>query len=103
LQPIDADPHFGKCLLEYLERYSAKTTVRYSPAGFRPPVTTVLPVQCAECGVPIDLQVVDWDPTEPSTAQNFGCPECKAANAVELPGTIVLAVKRIIPRLRVRP
>ena len=66
-------------------------------------MTTILPVHCAKCSVPIDLQVVDWDPTEASTIQSFGCPECKAANAVELPGTIVLAVRHIIPRLRVLP
>jgi hypothetical protein len=89
--------------LEYLDRYSAETTVRYSPAGFRPPVTTILPVHCAKCGIPIDLQVVDWDPTEPSTIQTFGCPECKAANAAELAGTIVLAVRRIVTHLKVRP
>jgi hypothetical protein len=62
-------------------------------------MTKVLPVSCARCDGTLDLQVVDWDPTIPSTRQRYRCPECKEVHDVELPGQIVLVARRIVPRV----
>jgi hypothetical protein len=40
-------------------------------------MTTVLPVQCRQCDVPLDLQMVDWD----------------------LPGKVVYVAKRVVTRV----
>jgi hypothetical protein len=63
------------------------------------PVTTVLPVSCGKCGVPLDLQVVDWDPTEPAISQRYRCPACHETLVIEVPGLIALAVRRIVTRV----
>jgi hypothetical protein len=60
-------------------------------------MTTVLPVSCWKCGVPVDLQVVDWDPTEPAISQQYRCPACKELHAVEVPGRITFVARRIEP------
>lgn len=64
-------------------------------------MTKILPTSCARCGCTLDLQIVDWDPTIPAISQTYRCPECKAPHPVELPGQIVLAVRRIITRVPV--
>jgi hypothetical protein len=64
-------------------------------------MTTIQPVTCQHCNSPLDLQIVDWDPTEPSIRQSYRCPECKQLHTVELPGQIVFVVRRIVPRIRV--
>jgi hypothetical protein len=64
-------------------------------------MTKILPVSCAHCGGNLDLQVVNWDPTVPSIGQTYGCPDCKEKHSVELPGQIVLVVRRIVTRVPV--
>ena len=64
-------------------------------------MTKVLAVSCEHCDGTLDLQVVDWDPTIPDVRQRYRCPECKTVHTVELPGQIVLVVRRVVPRVRV--
>jgi hypothetical protein len=64
-------------------------------------MTIIQPISCARCGVPIDLQIVDWDPTIPPIRQTYRCPECKELHTVELSGQIVFVVRRIVTRIRV--
>lgn len=64
-------------------------------------MTMILPASCRQCGTALDLQVVDWDPTMPALRQHYSCPDCKEKHAVEVPGQIVLVVRRIVTRMPV--
>jgi hypothetical protein len=64
-------------------------------------MTTILAVSCAQSGVPIDLQIVNWDPTQPAIRQAYRCPACGDRHTVEVPGQIVLVVRRIVTRVPV--
>lgn len=61
----------------------------------------ILSASCGNCGIAIDLQVVDWDPTMPAVRQAYSCPDCRARQEDEVPGQIVLAVRRIVTRVPV--
>jgi hypothetical protein len=64
-------------------------------------MTTILPVSCVQSGVPIDLQIVDWDPTQPAVRQAYRCPVCGDRHTVDVPGQIVFVVRRIVTRVPV--
>lgn len=64
-------------------------------------MTTILPVSCIRNGSPIDLQIVNWDPTLPASRQTYRCPACGERHTVEVPGQIVLVVRRIVTRVPV--
>jgi hypothetical protein len=64
-------------------------------------MTTILAVSCAQSGVPIDLQIVNWDPTQPANRQTYRCPVCGDRHTVDVPGQIVLVVRRIVTRVPV--
>jgi hypothetical protein len=64
-------------------------------------MTMILSASCDHCGIAVDLQVVDWDPTMPALRQSYSCPECRERHTVEVPGQIVLVVRRVIPRVPV--
>ncbi len=64
-------------------------------------MTKILSTTCTHCGVATDLQVVNWDPTMPAFHQKYRCPECKERQEAEVPGQIVLAVRRIVTRVPV--
>ena len=62
-------------------------------------MTTVLPVDCRQCGVPLDLQMVDWDPTVTPSPQVYRCPLCQARHTAHLPGKVVYVAKRVVTRV----
>ena len=62
-------------------------------------MTTVLPAQCGQCGVPLDLQVVDCDPTVTPEPQIYRCPVCKARQTADLPSKIAVVTKRVVTRV----
>jgi hypothetical protein len=64
-------------------------------------MTMILSSSCTQCGIAVDLQVVDWDPTMPAVRQTYSCPDCRERQAVEVPGQIVLVVRRIVTRVPV--
>jgi hypothetical protein len=63
-------------------------------------MTTVLPVDCGTCGVALDLQIVDWDPSMTPIPQRYRCPRCQELHTVQIPGTVVFVAKRNIPHVR---
>jgi hypothetical protein len=64
-------------------------------------MTMILSASCSQCGIALDLQVVDWDPTMQAIRQHYSCPECREKQTVEVPGQIVLVVRRIVTRMPV--
>jgi predicted Zn-ribbon and HTH transcriptional regulator len=65
-------------------------------------VTTVLPTSCNSCGIAIDLQIVDWDPTTTPVTQRFRCPACKQERSAQIPGILVFVAKRNVPSVPLR-
>lgn len=57
-------------------------------------MTTSLKVQCAQCAMPLELQLIDWDPTVTPAPQIYRCPICQARHTAHLPGKIGAVVKR---------
>jgi hypothetical protein len=60
-------------------------------------MTTVLPVHCGQCRAPLELQLIDWDPTVTPAPQVYRCPICQARHPVHLPGKIAFVAKRVVP------